>query len=187
MTRARFSSVFGAVGAIALISAAAPYSQGPPPSHTGGFGDPTCQACHVGGALNDPAGSLTISGLPQAYTPGRDYELVIRLIRPTLSRGGFQLAARFADGEMAGSQAGALLAVGRRQHVVTGPMDVHYAQHTSDGTFATDGTLAWHVTWRAPTHGHWSVVLNAAAIASNDDDSELGDATYTGAWRLRTE
>ena len=187
MTRTHFSSVFGAVGAIVLIAAAAPYSQGPPPSHTGGFGDPTCQACHVGGALNDPAGSLSVSGLPPAYTPGEEYELLIQLVRPNLSRGGFQLAARFAEGDMAGSQAGALSAMGRAQHVVTGPMGVHYAQHTSDGTFATDGTLEWHVTWQAPTDGRWSVVLHAAAIASNDDDSELGDATYTGAWRLGTE
>ena len=185
MTQTHLASVVGAAGAIVLIAAAAPYSQGPPPSHTGGFGNPTCQACHVGGPLNDPAGSFTVSGLPPAYTPGGEYELSIRLVRPYLTRGGFQLAARFAEGDSAGSQAGALAATGQAQDIVTGPMDVHYAQHTSDGTFATDGALEWHVTWKAPTHGRRSVVLHAAAIASNDDDSELGDAAYTGAWQLR--
>ena len=187
MKRIHISSAFGALSAIVLIAAAAPYSQGPPPSHTGGFGDPTCQACHMGGPLNDPAGSFTVSGLPGTYTPGEEYELLIRLARPDLTRGGFQLAARYAEGDMAGSQAGALSASGSAQHVVTGPMGVHYAQHTSDGTFATDGAVAWRVTWQAPTHDKPSVVLHAAAIASNDDDSELGDGAYTGAWRSGTK
>jgi hypothetical protein len=138
----------------------------------------------VGGPLNDPAGSFTISGLPRAYTPGEEYELLIRLTRPALTRGGFQLTARFADGVQAGGQAGTLSATGPAQHVVTGPMGVHYAQHTSDGTFATGDAVAWRVTWQAPADGQSSVVLHAAAIASNDDDSELGDGAYTGAWKV---
>src|SRR5690606_8758969 len=63
-----------AAGACALLVAAAgvrlPYPDRPPPAHTGGFGEPTCQQCHFDAPLNDPGGALYVEGLPERYTPG---------------------------------------------------------------------------------------------------------------------
>ena len=43
---------------------------------------------------------------------------------------------------------------------------------------ATD-TISWTVLWRAPSNATVPIELHVAANASNDDDSELGDAVYT--------
>ena len=80
-----------------------PYPEGPPPAHTGGFGEPTCQACHADNPLNAPGGSLALRGLPAVYAPATAYRVTITLRRPGLGRAGFQLAARFATGDQAGS------------------------------------------------------------------------------------
>ena len=111
------------------------YSDGPPPAHTGGFGEPTCHVCHTGAApeTTGAAGALTLT-LPQAYMPGSRYRITVSLRDAALGRGGFQLAARFATGPRAGEQAGTLSALDARVTVVAGPRDVLYAQHTAAGT-----------------------------------------------------
>ena len=70
----------------------------PPLAHTGGFGEPTCVACHMDGDLNDAAGSLTIEGVPARYEPGRRYRLTITVRHPDLRLAGFELASRYASG-----------------------------------------------------------------------------------------
>jgi len=74
------SAALLAVGATVAAARAANYD-GPPVAHTGGFGEPTCQACHQGEPLNAPGGSLRIEGLPQRYEPGRAYTLTMVLRR----------------------------------------------------------------------------------------------------------
>jgi len=54
----------GAAAALALLAwpaerAQAGFPDGPPPAHTGGFGEPTCRACHFDGDLNAEGGGLT--------------------------------------------------------------------------------------------------------------------------------
>jgi len=82
----------------ALLSAAplpeAAYLDGPPPAHAGGFGDDTCHACHFENELDDPGGSLTVSGVPDTFDPSAAYRITISLERPGMGRAGFQLAAR---------------------------------------------------------------------------------------------
>jgi len=60
------------------------YRDGPPEGHTGGFGEPSCQACHFGGELNEAAGTLEIRGLPAVFTPGQTYPLQVVLRRPAM-------------------------------------------------------------------------------------------------------
>src|SRR5437667_371998 len=72
----------------------------------GGFGEPTCRACHSDAGLNEPGGELAITGAPAGYEAGRTYQLEIVLRRAGMLRAGFQLAARFADGSPAGAPAG---------------------------------------------------------------------------------
>lgn len=171
-------------GALALLAAGAPRSSHPdrpPPGHTGGFGEPTCQACHFDGPLNDEGGSLTLAGVPAAYEPGERYRIRIVLVQPGTTRGGVQLSARFARGPREGRQAGRLRPVdGRAAVTENGEPAVSYAHHTPAGTqpVATD-TVRWTLEWTAPETAGEGVVFHAAANAADDDASPLGDRIYT--------
>ncbi len=56
-----------------------PNADGPPVGHTGGFGEPTCQGCHLGNQLNAPGGMLGVEGIPAAYMPNERYRITIVL------------------------------------------------------------------------------------------------------------
>ncbi len=159
------------------------FVEGPFPAVTGGFGEPSCHQCHFDNPMSEPAGRLTVSGVPRTYAPGARYALKIALRRPGLSRGGFQIAARFASGPLAGAQAGSLAPADDRVQVVRDPARpaIAYAQHTVGGTRAPRaGELEWTVRWVAPERARDPIVLHVAANAANDDASPLGDFIYVG-------
>ena len=173
-----------ACGTVALIVstalARAVYYAGPPPGHTGGFTDDTCHQCHFENDLNDPAGLLELTGLPDSIEPNRSYEIVVTLEHAEMERAGFQLSSRVADGERAGQQAGVLEPTDGRVQVRPGDGDdpILYASHSPDGTPLTgDGEAAWTVRWTAPAEP-MTVVFHVAANAANGDDSEFGDHIY---------
>ena len=185
----RLAVVAGGCAVVAAASGVAAYADGPPPAHTGGFGEPTCAECHFGGAPVDSV-RLTVEGLPARYAADSTYSVRVVLRAPELVRGGFQLATRYLSGQDRGRQAGALAAPGPRVEVVTaGPSDstagppTAYARHTLDGSTASEGRsaegrLAWTLRWRAPGSGNRAagpVAVDVAANASNDDASEFGD------------
>lgn len=152
------------------------YRDGPPAGFTGGFGEPTCQSCHDFNPLNEPSGRLLLSGLPQEAVADSVYTVTVTLTRPGLAVGGFQLGARFADGEQAGSFKSTTPAT----TVILGARKIAYSEHTRAGTAATRrDTLNWSQLWRAPEAKRSTYVhFNAAANASNDDNSEFGDFVY---------
>lgn len=153
------------------------YPHGAPAGTTGGFGEPTCMLCHFEGTLNGGGGSLSIDGLPERYTPGQVYRLVVRLRQGQMGAVGYQLAAR----TQAGAQAGALAADGRHTQVQNGAAGVQYAGHTEAGSAPTaPGTKEWALTWTAPAQGAGAVRIHAAANAGDGDSSPLGDHVY--AW-----
>ncbi len=183
MTGRCFGLVLLGLAGVALLALPAPatvYPEQPPTAHTGGFGEPTCQQCHFDQPLNTPGGVLALDGVPEAYTPGQRYLLGISLARPAMQRGGFQLAARFAEGTQAGQQAGALRALDARSEVAMADSSaVQYAYHTKAGTALEAPERArWIVTWTAPKHAAGRVVFHVVANAANDDDSEFGDFIY---------
>jgi hypothetical protein len=151
---------------------------GPPPAHTGGFGEPTCAACHAGEPLNTPPGALSVDGLPLTYEPGRSYRVTIELWRPELRRAGFQAAVRFADGSAMGRQAGAIEAASHSQVGVQQIGGMAYVQHTLAGAAVPSGAARWSFRWTAPA-ANGTVVLHVAANAANDDNSPFGDYIYT--------
>jgi len=177
------------VGALALVGASLAtvpaFKTGPPPGHTGGFGEPTCRACHSDAGLNAPGGELTVSGAPASYEPGRTYQLEVVLRRAGMLRGGFQLAARFADGPSTGAQAG-VLAPGDARSIVTWDTLTHvsYIEHNLAGTALSGDAGHWIVRWTAPATATGPVSFNVAGNAANDDDSPLGDFIYTTALRV---
>ncbi|GIW52725.1 MAG: hypothetical protein KatS3mg081_2080 [Gemmatimonadales bacterium] len=165
-----------------LLSALGFYAEGPPPGHTGGFGEPTCAQCHFGAELNTPPGKLELSGLPDAYAPGETYRLTVELRHPEARRAGFQIAVRYLEGAQQGSQAGKLVSLDSRVQVVVDSNGVAYAEHTQSGSSLTEaGVARWVLTWRAPEAPGGPVVFHAAANAANDDASEFGDLIYTAA------
>lgn len=194
---------FLAAGALVLLSAAAPggergeasgerprgghaYLDGPPPGHTGGFGEPTCVRCHFDAAVDPPEVRLEIRGFPDAFVPDSAYRLTLRLTAPELGRAGFELAVRCRREEDGGGQAGWLAAPDARAEVVKGGGEafrgdstVLYARHTRQGSRPTAGdTAAWALAWTAPD-GCPSAILHAVANAANGDDSEFGDRITT--------
>jgi hypothetical protein len=153
----------------------------PPPGHTGGFGEPTCHACHFMAEVNSGGGALAIAGLPRAWEPGRLYTVEVTLNHDGMRAAGFQLAARFEDG----TQAGRLSAIdGEASGVEVAKQDgVAYALQLYAGSRPdADGRIRWTVAWTAPDAGG-TVHFHAAANAADADESPLGDYVYTAVAR----
>ena len=169
--------------AAGAVAAAIPRASGhgPAPGHTGGFGEPTCRACHFDGPERPSDAAVSIAGLPRAWTPGASYRIAVVLRSETMRRAGFQLTARFAAGEQPGAQAGTL--AGSRDHIaVTDSAGIAYVHHTLAGTDVTaPGEVRWDVLWTAPAAAPGPIVFHVAANAANDDNSEFGDLVVTGA------
>lgn len=166
---------------LGVVLVAASYAAGPPPAHTGGFGEPTCHTCHFDHAPNAPGTSLSLDGLPAAFHPGRPYRFVVRLSRNGLARGGFQLSARDADGKQAGvfSYDDDRLDAERSGGVL-------YLRHLEAGTAPTSAdSIAWVLTWTAPDTARGPVFFHTAANAADGDDSPFGDFVVTRADTVR--
>jgi hypothetical protein len=180
-----FRTATTAAGALALAAALTAagsmrvhgraYPYGAPPGTTGGFSEPNCQMCHFGGELNERAGALTIEGLPERYTPGQAYRLIVRLRRPQMAAAGFQLSIRTA----AGAQAGTLATASAASVQVQASHGIQYAGHTEPGSrVSTPGTAEWALLWTAPAAASGPLTLSAAANAGDGDASPLGDYVY---------
>ncbi len=175
-----------AAGAVlsALPPAAAAYRAGPPAGHTGGFGEPTCAACHFQDDDRTHPTALAVDA-PDPYRPGSTYDIRVTLTDPEAAAGGFQLTARFADGASAGRQAGTLCAVDSTVRIVGVEAGTEYAGHSPAGTgVRRPGRATWVVRWTAPAVGG-DVVFHAAGNAANDDDSEFGDRIHVVERRVR--
>lgn len=152
---------------------------GPPPAHTGGFGEPTCHACHWDNEPGGGGGRIDIRGFPEIWAAGATYPIDVVLHQRALGRGGFQLTVRHADGPREGRDAGTVLVREGVASLISSEAGVTYAQHIEAGTVPlwTDSTL-WRVAWIAPREGD-VIVLNIAVNAANDDDSPFGDFVHS--------
>jgi hypothetical protein len=164
------------------------YPAFPPPAHTGGFGEPTCYACHFDAEPNEPGGTLTLAGVPETYIPGESYTLTAVLSHAEMSNAGYQLAVRLADGPSAGAQAGEIRLIDGRSAVTTsGEPGVQYLHHTETGTAPqAQGIARWSFEWVAPVagatpDGSGAVVFHLVANAAAGDESPFCDLIYTHA------
>lgn len=153
------------------------FRDGPPARVTGGFGEDSCLACHSGQALNEPGGRLTLTRFPERFTPGATYELELALSRPETTVAGFELAVRHADQTQAGR---IRVPAGSEERIgLSDERGVQFAHHLlPDAALAHDGAVRWRLDWTAPD-STGRVVVHAAAVAGDGDDSELGDHVYT--------
>ncbi|MFQ5690095.1 MAG: choice-of-anchor V domain-containing protein [Gemmatimonadota bacterium] len=161
-----------------------PNADGPPPGHTGGFGEPTCAACHDEFPLNPPGGELRVEGLEWPVPPGASRIVTVLLRSPDMENTGFEAAFRVADGEDAGAPVGRVTPLDDRTAVTRAEADgVEYVHHTRVGSAIEEEAAPvrvarWSFRWTAPARSA-SVVLHVAANSGNADDSPLGDLIFT--------
>src|SRR5437867_3729080 len=140
------------------------YSLGPDPGSNGIFGDAracSISGCHVGNPVNFPGGSVTLAGLPGAWTPGQTYPLTITVQRPGQVRFGFQLSAVV---DATSQQAGTLTRGASNVQIITSG-GIQYAQHNNASNNNT-----FSVNWTAPSSaGAGTVRFNLAGNAANGD------------------
>ncbi len=177
-----FGALFILLASIpALSHRATAYETTPPAGRTGAPSETTCASCHSGG-LNDGVGTLTIGGVPTAYTPGQKYSLTVSLARTGKSRWGFELTSLYATGN---AFAGTLEAPSNLTALQTKSSKVYVSDTIelgADGTFAgtANGPVTWTFDWTAPAAGGGSVVFYAVGVAANNDANDgSGDLTYT--------
>ena len=177
----RLIVVLAAAAVIGVPLAASAFKEGPYPNVTGGFGEPSCRACHLDNPLNAPGGALALSGVPPRYAPGATYSITVTLTRAGMRRGGFEISARFASGTQKGRQAGVWRPVDARVQLIPSQVDAAlvFVQHNLAGSIAPDrGANSWTIEWTAPSRASGPVQFNVAGNASNNDDSPLGDFIY---------
>lgn len=154
----------------------ASYRDSPPLAHTGGFGEPTCGACHAESPVNSGEGVLEIGGFPGRYEADSSYQIVVSMVQPDMVMAGFELAIRDAQGKKFGD----LAATSSGVLVSTSDAGVQYAHHSLQGTTLTyPDTARWSLMWTAPLDPAGPAVLNVAVNAANGDNSEFGDAVYS--------
>ena len=166
---------------IGLAAQAGAFKEGPYPNVTGGFGEQSCHLCHLDNPLNAPGGSLTMAGVPPVFAPGATYPITVTIAREDMRRGGFEIGARFASGKQRGRQAGSWKLTDARTQLIPGAVDkaLTFVQHNLAGSrAAAAGANTWIIEWTAPVSPSAPVQFNAAANASNNDDSPLGDYIY---------
>ena len=160
-------------------SAALPrYAEGAPPGFSGGSGEQSCHACHFEAEINQKPGLLTVTGVPERFTPGERYTLTVSLTRPGLKLGGFQLAARLDNGAQAGTLTAPPDNAGRIGIESQG--GIQYASQRRPGaTPVAADTTRWTVLWQAPAAPAQAVQVHVAANAADGDESVRGDYIYT--------
>ena len=166
-------STFSAVPASA-------YADGAPPGFSGGFGEQACDACHFDNDINVKPGQLTLTGVPERFTPGQQYTVTVTLARPEMKVGGFQLTARMVNGGAQAGTFGDTPGDAKRVRVsVFSANLIQYVQQSREGAGpATPGILRWEVVWTAPAMPG-SVMFHASGNAGNGDEFAGGDYVYT--------
>lgn len=150
------------------------YALGPDPASNGIFGDAracSTSGCHVGNPVNLTGGSVTLTGLPGAWTPGQTYPLTVMVQRTGQVRFGFQLSAVV---DATNQQAGTLTGGSSNVMVISGG-GIQYAEHRNANSVST-----FSVNWTAPSSASVGKVrFNLAGNAANGDVNNTGDFIYT--------
>ncbi|MBI4854193.1 MAG: IPT/TIG domain-containing protein [Acidobacteria bacterium] len=153
------------------------FSSSPPTSNTGAPGEGSCSNCHRG--TNSPPGNVRITGLPQSYEAGRQYNLTVTVSETGKMRWGFQITALRDDGSAAGTFT---VTDSSRTQLLNGSVGGRtrmYVQHTVNGTQrGTRDTASFNLSWTAPTSDVGRITFYAAGNAANGDSSSGGDNVY---------
>jgi hypothetical protein len=168
--------VSAAVSLCATVATLWAFSAAPPLFRTGGFGEATCLACH--NEFDKPGpGSFIITGVPEVYSPGTVYPIIVTISQDGQSRWGFELSTRYD----ADRQAGTIEVTDPENTFVrTTDSGIQFLTQTLDGTMedTPDGPVSWMFDWRAPAVAVGTVYFNAAGLAADGDGTPAGDYVY---------
>jgi hypothetical protein len=152
---------------------------GPDFGYTGAPGDNgNCTSCHAGNVGSGP-GSVSITGVPVAYTPGQVYPLTVTVQQNGRQRFGFQLTTIDASNNRAGTLA---TLSGETQLLnITGQGNRQYIEHTQQGTSGASNR-SWQIQWTAPATDIGAVRFFVAGNAANNDGQSSGDSIYLNSY-----
>lgn len=159
-----------------FISAKMISSSVPPEGHTGEFSSLTCRACHDGNPLNNPGGSVIVTGLPSTYTPGATYNFSVTITHtnPDRLKWGFSIKANSTSGTATGT-----FSTTNSNAIINGAE----LSHQDAPLTAASGTYTFNnLSWRAPSSPvlqEQTVTFYLAGNAANGDLNSTGDFICT--------
>lgn len=151
-------------------------------SRTGAPGELTCAiaTCHNSSALNSGGGTLTLTGLPDNYTPGQEIDLTVTLSQAGRQTYGFQLTAIDDQGRRAGELFATDSSRTQKRSGAVGNNLRDYIQHNLGGSFPNGPNQgSWTLRWRAPAQSVGRVTFYVAGNAGNGNGMPTGDFIYT--------
>ena len=148
---------------LALLSSASvfAYPDASPWGAANPAADESCGSCHYDYEPVRDSDAVELAGLPSAASPGRTYEVRVRMTGTDAAVFGFQLVATGGT--------------------FTVDADVLEAAETavrSTRALENDGVVEWTFSWRAPEQRHGTVEMYLAMSAANDDQSPFGDTIH---------
>jgi hypothetical protein len=152
---------------------------GPDFGYTGAPGDNgNCTSCHAGNVGSGP-GSVSITGIPIAYTPGQTYPLTLTVQQNGRQKFGFQLTAIDASN----NRAGTLVSLSGETQIlnITGQGGRQYIEHTQQGSSGAS-SRSWQIQWTAPATDIGAVRFFVAGNAANNDGQSSGDSIYINSY-----
>jgi hypothetical protein len=154
---------------------------GPDFGYTGAPNDNgNCTACHVGNA-GSGSGSVSITGIPNAYTPGQTYPLTVMVQQSGRQKFGFQLTTIDASNNRAGTLIP--LSAETQLNPALGQGNRQYIEHTSQGLLPNaSNSRFWQIQWTAPATDIGAVRFFVAGNAANGDGLSTGDSIYLNSY-----
>jgi len=143
-----------------------------PARRTGAPGEATCASsfCHDSFGLNTGSGSVEIT-VPATYTSGEVIEVRVKVAEEGAQRFGFQVTAKDANGDDAGTFA---LSNG----------EIRFASNqsgyiTHSPAVRVPNEKEWSVEWTAPDVSIGDITFYATGNAANGNGSRTGDQIYS--------
>lgn len=160
------------------------YGKGAKPASTNAPGESSCQAekCHTQNDLNSGGGELSVTGVPRAYEPGKEYPITIALQQQGQKRWGFQITV-LNEGQLPSGELilkDPKLTQLRTETMPDGSVR-QYVEHTLEGSQMgkKDGPVSWEIVWQAPANPDGRIYFYTAANAANFNKKPWGDFIYT--------
>lgn len=157
------------------------FAGGAPSKRTGAPGEGDCTGCHSDFTLQPAGTHLTLSGIPALFAPGQTYSGTVTLASNGSSVWGFELAAKDTTLQ---AQAGTIVVTDVvHTKTITGTVNsqlITYLTHTATGNYGGQaGPITWNFNWTAPSISQPTVKFYIAALAGNNDGTELGDSVFS--------
>jgi hypothetical protein len=159
-------------------------SNAAPLGSTGAPGENTCakSTCHIGSSINAGAAQLAveINSLSNQYTPHQTYDLTVSLAQTGIERFGFQVLALNENNQNVGQFIVTDSTRTQPQQglgIYTGRNYITY-KYLGTNPFSS-GLGKWDFQWQAPDSYQGKIKFFVAAVAANNDGTDLGDSVYT--------